>query len=303
MKSLYILLLIIFFATNGVTAQSYTLADEHARSIAKTRNLEQLSAKLTSPFTDTILKYRAIYTWIAENIKYDCQAFHNPEKGAYLAEDVLRKGKSVCSGYSSLFEELCKRSGLECVTIDGWSKSDYGSIGRKFSPQPSHAWNAIKIDGEWKLCDPTWGAGYIEGNCEKFNKKFEDFFFCSPPSLFALQHYPKDTSWFLGANISKQEFQELPFFDLASLKYNIELTKPTKGTLQYKKGKPIEFEFTIDNMDKPIYIVPLGSSEPLAEIKSNPSGNYKFTVSMKKYKPYLVLYFGTDGALVYKIER
>lgn len=303
MKLLYTLLIMFITALNSISAQDYSKADEHARSIPKTKNLEQLSAKLTTPYTDTLLKYRAIFTWVAENIKYDCDAFHNPDKGAYSAEDVLRKGKSVCSGYSNLFEELCKQSGLECVTIDGWSKSDYGSVGRNFSSQPSHAWNAIKLNGEWKLCDPTWGAGYIEGNCEKFNKRFEDFFFCTPPELFALQHYPKDTSWFLGASMSETTFQNFPFFDLASLKSTIKLQKPAKGTIKFNKSKSIDFEFSLENMHEPIYVVPLGATEAIAEIKNEPSGTYSFSVNMKKYKPYLVLYFGTEGALVYKVER
>jgi uncharacterized protein (TIGR03000 family) len=42
----------------------------------------------------------------------------------------------------------------------------------------AHAWNAVKLDGEWHLVDATWGAGGIKD--KQFVKKFKDYYFLAP---------------------------------------------------------------------------------------------------------------------------
>lgn len=120
-------------------------------------------------------KTRAIYTWIASNIGYDIEKFYSGSKSysfSYsseaekiakekeikdnLVKTTLKKRKGVCQDYSTLFKELCDLSDIECVIISGSSKTNLNDIGKE--PTISdHAWNAVKLDGQWHLIDATWG--------------------------------------------------------------------------------------------------------------------------------------------------
>lgn len=292
----------LFFSVSGF-ANEFKAIDEYAAKVPKSKNLQSLSKKLTSKYTDTTEKYRSIYTWVATHIDYDCKAFHSPKKAVYEAAEVIAKGKSVCSGYSAAFKELCILSGLECETIEGWSKNNYGRIAQDLYAVPDHAWNAIKINGQWQLCDVTWGAGYTEGNCDKYVDKFENFFFCSPPELFALQHYPVDEKWLLGVEISKEEFKNLPHVFIPALEADIKFKSPKDGIIQYKKGKDIKLSFTTQNMNEVIYVSTPGSKQPVATVANKKDGVYDISFSLKKYSPYVFLYFGTIGSIVYKVEK
>ena len=52
----------------------------------------------------------------------------------------------------------------------------------------------MKIDGHWHLVDVTWASGHIGDKCE-FVRRFNDYYFLTPPSQFVLDHYPIDDDW------------------------------------------------------------------------------------------------------------
>ena len=58
---------------------------------------------------------------------------------------MLKNKKGTCQGYTYLFLELAKRSGLSCDVV--------------YSDSMCHIWNIIKIDGEWYYIDLTWDDG------------------------------------------------------------------------------------------------------------------------------------------------
>ena len=287
---------------NEYWKRDYTKADAIAAKTKKVNNLDKLSKALTSELTETVDKYRAIFTWIALNISYDCNAFKKDDYSHLAPEEVLSMGKSVCQGYSGLFEALCEKSGLICEITDGWTKNIYPKIGKEFAPATTHAWNIIFIDKTWYLCDATWAAGNIEGNCDKFVKEFSGFYFCTPPELFALNHYPKDEKWFLGASVSKSVFQNLPFFYKFALQNNIREVKPAVGILKYKQGMKIDFEFSVDIPLENVIVKLSNSTQPEIQKFTQTNQKVKFTYVLKKKAPYITIFFNTKGAVVYKVE-
>ena len=54
---------------------------------------------------------------------------------------------SVCDGYAKLFQFLLTRCGVPATTVSGYAGE-------------SHSWNAVKLDGEWYMVDPTWDDPY-----------------------------------------------------------------------------------------------------------------------------------------------
>ena len=198
----------------------YHQIDEHALGVPgwAEESVESLAAYLMIPARDDEEKVRAIYRWITANIDYDVESYFS---GSYKmrsgSKDVLNDKKAVCAGYSQLFESLCDAAGLESVRIDGhgkgYSYTPFSDTGRT----SDHAWNAVKIDGRWRLVDSTWGAGHID-EVEEFVRQFDDYYFLTPPEEFIYTHLPDDSRWqLLERPLSKEEYKDLvyvkpPFF-------------------------------------------------------------------------------------------
>ncbi len=135
------------------------------------QNLLSLTNYLVSPFKSEKDKIRSIFRWITDNIEYDIHAYLNKSFSAVDPEEVLKKRKCVCEGYARLFKRMTNIAGFESDLVGGNSKGYNYEIGKLFSDKNSHAWNAVKIDGQWRLLDATWGAGYIDKN-KRFVRSF-----------------------------------------------------------------------------------------------------------------------------------
>jgi hypothetical protein len=60
-----------------------------------------------------------------------------------------------------------------------------------------HAWNAVQIDdGQWKLIDPCWGAGAVNGKNQPYIKRFAPERFTQTNEEFGIDHYPENSRYF-----------------------------------------------------------------------------------------------------------
>ena len=89
---------------------------------------------------------RAIFDWLAKNVRYDVSA-----PNAYSIYGALAERRCVCEGFAEAFQYLCSRVGVEATSITG-----YADNGRT---NDRHKWNAVRLDGNWYLVDPTWAVG------------------------------------------------------------------------------------------------------------------------------------------------
>jgi transglutaminase/protease-like cytokinesis protein 3 len=62
-------------------------------------------------------------------------------------------------------------------------KSHPAHIG-KLPKQNDHEWNAVKIDGRWKLIDVTWASGSVSTQTGKFVPEFNDAYYGTAPEVF-----------------------------------------------------------------------------------------------------------------------
>ena len=60
----------------------------------------------------------------------------------YYADGVLLNGKGVCQSYAYAYSYLLDKFGIENQIL--------------FAPEMDHAWNLVKLDGEWCHVDCTW---------------------------------------------------------------------------------------------------------------------------------------------------
>jgi transglutaminase-like putative cysteine protease len=121
-------------------------------------SIQNLSSSLTANQTTVLGKARAIYLWIADNIKYDSDKLNAIERGEpteqYTAPQTLALRKGICEDISNLFITLCRASGIPAIGIGG---NPYNGVNGSDNIKSSHAWSAAYIPGYgWIEVDATW---------------------------------------------------------------------------------------------------------------------------------------------------
>ncbi|KAI9837346.1 MAG: hypothetical protein M1819_000420 [Sarea resinae] len=197
--------------------------DTHAtkfprETLPQTNTIPYLAQALTSPFPSHTDKARAIFTWLHHNIRYNTQAFFNHSVQPSTPSSTLMTGLAVCEGFAALYTALATHAGLESFVIGGHGKG-YGyrplSASDPLPPyEGNHAWNVVRIDeGEWKLIDPTWGAGHIEDASKPYQQVFHPTHFTMSNDDFGIQHFPSDRAHFFRSDARALSWEEYMLLD------------------------------------------------------------------------------------------
>lgn len=101
-------------------------------------------------------KIRIVYTYVIDNTQY--QASDDDQSIA----GVFWKKEAVCAGYAGAVQYLLERIGVPCIYVDG---STQGST-------EGHAWNIVKLDGEYYYVDATNGdqPDFLNGNAAQLEE-------------------------------------------------------------------------------------------------------------------------------------
>jgi len=189
-RILYIGLLII--SSYGFSQSKLRSIDKRSKDIPSSiQDYKEISEYLTNNLNTDREKVRAIYIWIAHNIKYDLHRENSVNyyySNRQLINDVLKTRKGVCQHYSELFLAMSRWVGLKSYLIPGYTRNSSGEI-----TDLSHIWNAIEIDSKYYLIDVTWAAGFERRG--KYVHKFRDDYFLVAPEDFIQDHMPFDPIW------------------------------------------------------------------------------------------------------------
>ncbi|KAL4773143.1 hypothetical protein BDW60DRAFT_28430 [Aspergillus nidulans var. acristatus] len=251
--------------------RDFSAPDAHAarypRQSLPTHDLGWLGRELTAPFISATDKARAIFTWLHHNIDYDTVSFYNNNVKPATPDSTLASGLAVCEGYAKLFATLATHAGLEAKVVSGHGKG-YGyaapAPGAPLPPySPSgHAWNVVRIDnGQWKLIDPCWGAGHVQGPGMPYVRSFTPAMFTDTNDEFGLKHFPKDRMQFYRDDgrpeITWEEYilgnpnsplgaaQPMVFGDAKKHSIGERSFRPAAARISIREPGPMRFQFNL----------------------------------------------------------
>ena len=119
-----------------VTVRTKAETFEENANIQTERKAEEIAQDMMH--LSDVDKVLAAHDYLVDNVQYDHSYVL---KGSYGA---LIDGKAVCMGYAQAFQELMKKLNVESSVVTGTAGGE------------SHAWNRVKLDGEWYYLDVTW---------------------------------------------------------------------------------------------------------------------------------------------------
>ena len=297
-------------AARTTPARSFAAADALADRAppAVERSVPALAAYLARAGSDEITKARALYRWIAGHIDYDVRGFRAGSPGDVSPEGVLRSRSSVCEGYARLAEALGTAMGLQVQVVPGWSKGYGYTSGQRFDGPTNHAWNAVRIDGQWRLMDPTWGAGYLDEGTQ-FVRRFQEHYFLTAPEAFIFDHLPQDPRWqLLDRPVSAGEYADFvylrPMFFLAGFRIGShprariatdDRVAVTLGVTQPVQMTALVVEAATDRpLDDELTFVQVSATEARIDAVFPRAGDYLLRVFAKP--------LGTDGSLSWVLD-
>jgi hypothetical protein len=195
--------------------------------------------------SDKRMLAKALHDYVVLRLHYDTPT--SLLTGAALAtrpsqqaDDVFAARTGVCEGYARLMQALGQAAGLEMAYITGYIRDAHRNAGAATTDDAIkaalegnlHAWNAVKIDGQWLFVDATWDDPASDDGTQTLS---ETYLF-TPPRWFGLDHHPMEDAWQLLPNpIGIGDFSRQP------------LLSPTIGELGLVLEEPNRSQVTADN--------------------------------------------------------
>lgn len=138
------------------------------------------TGKITGEMTQ-YEKAEAICYWIAENVEYKDELGMSIEHTGYSA---IVKGKAVCSGYTSLYNLMCRYIGITEIQ---------GVVGNVPMFTIPHMWTAQVLDGVKVMTDATWcDCNWDRNDIDLLDiydlAEYSDSYFAQSAKDFAMDH-------------------------------------------------------------------------------------------------------------------
>ncbi|MEK4699750.1 transglutaminase domain-containing protein [Solibacillus sp. FSL R7-0668] len=105
--------------------------------------MDAVLARITTPGMSTLEKIVAVHDYIVRTYSYELHTKGSP----FSVSTFMAEKRGVCMAYALLFEKMMDRLEIPCIYVIGKADGE-GDAG--------HAWNLVKLDGQWYHVDVTW---------------------------------------------------------------------------------------------------------------------------------------------------
>ena len=182
---------------------------------------------------------KAAHDYVVSRVSYDLGVLTEGIRPSQKPLTVFHKRVGVCEGYARLFQALGKAMGYKTAYITGKVRRDLAPI--DVIPQARrlanygydwtlHAWNGVKIEGNWYLVDTTWDDGNL----------YKTDYLLVPPAAMISSHFPSSKNWqLLPSTINHEAFENKPLLTTKFFAQGLELVAPRQYENELNKGKNV----------------------------------------------------------------
>ncbi len=128
---------------------NYTMTDEERSAYQSEIDTEVNNILAGLPEdADDYGKIKYFYETLIKTVEYDITSSQNQN----IISTFINK-RTVCMGYANAMQYLLEKEGIPCTIITGYANGE------------SHAWNLVKLDGDFYYTDTTWGnPNFLDGS-------------------------------------------------------------------------------------------------------------------------------------------
>ena len=121
-----------------------------------------------------------VHDYLVSNCAYDEAGYHSgyPKSLSYTCYGCIVNQCAVCQGYAEAYQLILNRLGIECGLIPGTAVYE--------SETSSHAWNYVRLDGEYYMVDVTWDDPL------EYSGPIRHDYFCLSEEKMGVDHFPED---------------------------------------------------------------------------------------------------------------
>lgn len=101
-------------------------------------------------------KTELLYKKLIDEVGYDLESENNQN-----ILSVFLGGSTVCQGYACAVQYLLQRAGIQCAIVTGTARGE------------AHAWNLVRLDGDYYYLDATWGNASYRASEELGDTAFD----------------------------------------------------------------------------------------------------------------------------------
>jgi len=174
-------------------AVNLTLVDKNARFINSlppmTNPVSLATGFVCRPYRSDVQRLRAIFTWVSEKITWEEDFESEPD-----SRRVIQTKRGCAEEVAILVMEMCAAVGIHAEVVRGYLKMPGEVPELAIMPRSNHWWNAVIVDGEWRILDCSLAAPshprralYSSGS----GQMAESWWFLTRPSEICWTHIPE----------------------------------------------------------------------------------------------------------------
>lgn len=221
------------------------------------KSIRSVATYISQHEPDPYLQVKALHDFVISRVTYDWEVLTQNVKRPQDAKTVFKTGKGVCEGYANLFRALAKEIGLDAVTIYGTIRKDLAPVDvipvafRLINSDYDwslHAWNAVKVKGNWQLVDTTWDDKDLDQATSGYSAEY----LMPSPQVMIIGHLPEQSAWqLLQQTKSTITFEEQPLLTPQFFKEKLQMKSPKAYETKVKHNAVIEINHPLQ-YQKPI---------------------------------------------------
>ncbi|KAL1589541.1 hypothetical protein WHR41_01482 [Cladosporium halotolerans] len=231
-----------FFTTHLALVDKSTRFINNAPPMINAAALAQ--SYICRPHRSDVQRLRAIFTWTAERITWEEEYEAQPD-----SRRVIQTKRGCSEEIAVLVRDMCNAVGLHCEVIRGYLKCPGEILDVQSIARPNHWWNAVIIDGEWRIMDcalasPTHPKRSLYSSAS--SQVAENWYFLARPMEICYTHVPLlPEQQHIVPAVDHETLVHLPVSGPAYFRHNVELSDYSTSNLHLENLEMAHFHLNV----------------------------------------------------------